>query len=98
MSIGRKIGLATLLALLVLATPSLAQLDSTKSWFLFTGQVTGNLTLVSLLGEPHNVPLPEYSTEIQVQTLTDIANRRFLVLSGLKKSDGSVLHTVRLSA
>lgn len=93
---GLKLTLAILIAAYCLASPVVAQLDPAKSWFLFTGQEPGKVTVVSLTGVNNNITIPAHSESIAVQSLTDIVNGRFLILSGLHNDDGSTLYTVRL--
>lgn len=97
MGFGLKFTLAVLIAAYCLASPALAQLDSSKSWFLFSGQSPGKISLVSLTGVNNNITLPAHSESITVQSLTDIVNGRFLILSGITNADDSTLYTVRLS-
>ena len=84
------------LALLATATITNGQLDSTKSYFLLTGQVEGSVTLSSLTAAVSHYPLPAYSQEIAIQALTDVVNGRFLVLSGQSLGAQGVNYTVRL--
>lgn len=76
----------------------MAQLNQAKSWFLFSGQTTGKITLVSLTGVNNNITLPAHSESITVQSLTDTVNGRFLILSGISEADGTTLYTVRFIA
>ena len=98
MGFGLKFALAMLFVACCLSSPAMAQLNQAKSWFLFSGQTTGKITLVSLTGVNNNITLPAHSESITVQSLTDTVNGRFLILSGISEADGTTLYTVRFIA
>lgn len=88
------ITLAALVVISLLAGSTLGQLSSKNSYFLLSGQDGGDLTLINLEGELSQISLPPFSTNIPIQALTDIVNKRFLVLSGFEVN-GGVNYTVR---
>jgi len=92
----RAMGLLALVVLSTLALATNAQLDPDRSFFLLNGASPGGLTVVSLSLQSHNLPLPPSTPSIPVQSLTDIANGRFVVLSGEDLGAAGVNFTVRL--
>lgn len=89
------ITIAALVAISLLAGSTLGQLSSRNSYFLLSGQQGSDLTLINLDGELSQISLPPFSGNIPIQALTDIVNKRFLVLSGLEVN-GGVNYTVCL--
>lgn len=88
MRISAHVAIVAIVVLVAMVVPTLGQLDPSKSYFLLTGQVAGSLTLASLSEQVNNLTLPAHTETLPIQALTDIVNKRFVILSGLEVSGG----------